>query len=1056
MTQANSPLITSTVGKSSLSALTDAVKRAQVQDAFARVVVIADHPDVARSVRHEVGASGMFNVTLQTGRRLAAELAQPILRPPGAEITEARRPLTRLLEFQAVRQVSEPRVGQLGLKPAGLRRMYGSLASAFREMQERPHADDPTPDGPDDMRLLAESLFTDYLDLVHRRGYYTPAELSRLAAEAVEGHCLPESEIPNVIYYLPRRLSEGDLILARALLGRDRCQVITGLTGDRNADLAVSQLLEQLGYDWVEDTSGTTAVSPLQRRADEAALSIVVAPDPEEEVRTVIRSVVADEAPFHRTAIIYRQDNPYASLLRQELAAAGIPYSGVEYQSLATTPTGLLLLGIADLAASAGSEEVIDRDRLIDWITTTPVRQPPQGGTEYDNAQTVPGSQWANLARDARANGSPQQWKSRLDAHINSLEDHSRERDGEVSPRVTREKRQADALCQFVTTLAKSLHELGNPDNGDWDAAVSRLKDLVNDYHWPVDDESAADRQRIDELIDSLSDLKEWGEQFDAQTLQQVIRESLKSPVSGRGNSVGSGVYLGPPEGIAGADYKVVYAVGMVERQFPPRARANPWLGGSLSRLQGELALERYDFLAAVASTDRAVLCYLTATADRSAAYPSRWLIEAANLLHRKSVTDARLTYENLTENAAEKPWLTFIASREAGLRRLVDSMLEPADGADYNLMHLTALPRNAVSLHPAISSDTRMSKALVARGDRAGNTLSEWDGRVESTTDLVVAAGSRESPISPSALETWATCPYRYFLKYLLGLSAPPDEEDDQISALERGSLVHKILERFVADNGRTEAELLMLADEEFEVAEQRGVTGYPLLWEMEKESIRLSLQRFFEAEGQWVGGAPDLSRAEVHFGQGPETGEISVTLDAVGEIWFRGKIDRIDVLGDEVRVRDFKTGNPEPYYDGSQGRKASRTVANGRALQLPVYLEAAQAMYPDKAAIASYCFPLQVSEIHDVAPYTEDDKGDFHSSLRIILGMVRQGVFPATPEASGDEMGSNCHYCDFKRICPAKRRQFWERKGRRDSLLQPFNELSNRAAIRDDDDAK
>ena len=142
----------------------------------------------------------------------------------------------------------------------------------------------------------------------------------------------------------------------------------------------MSQLLKRLGYDCVEDTSGTTAVSPLQQRADEAALSIVVAPDPEEEVRTVIRSVVAGDTPFHHTAIIYRQDNPYASLFRQELAAARIPYSGVEYQSLATTPTGLLLLGIVDLAASTDPEEVIDRDRLIDWITTTPVRQPPEEG----------------------------------------------------------------------------------------------------------------------------------------------------------------------------------------------------------------------------------------------------------------------------------------------------------------------------------------------------------------------------------------------------------------------------------------------------------------------------------------------------------------------------------------------------------------------------------------------------------------------------------------------------------------------------------------------------
>ena len=82
-------------------------------------------------------------------------------------------------------------------------------------------------------------------------------------------------------------------------------------------------------------------------------------------MRTVIRSIAAGGTPFHRTAIMYRQDNPYASLLRQELDFAGIPYAGVDYRSLADTPTGRLLLGIVDLGASVngGGEGAIDRER---------------------------------------------------------------------------------------------------------------------------------------------------------------------------------------------------------------------------------------------------------------------------------------------------------------------------------------------------------------------------------------------------------------------------------------------------------------------------------------------------------------------------------------------------------------------------------------------------------------------------------------------------------------------------------------------------------------------
>ncbi len=80
MTQTDSPITLTGVGDSSISELRSAISRAQSDDPFARVVVIADHFDVATALRHYMGASGTMNVTVQTGRRLAAELAASILR----------------------------------------------------------------------------------------------------------------------------------------------------------------------------------------------------------------------------------------------------------------------------------------------------------------------------------------------------------------------------------------------------------------------------------------------------------------------------------------------------------------------------------------------------------------------------------------------------------------------------------------------------------------------------------------------------------------------------------------------------------------------------------------------------------------------------------------------------------------------------------------------------------------------------------------------------------------------------------------------------------------
>ena len=501
-----------------------------------------------------------------------------------------------------------------------------------------------------------------------------------------------------------------------------------------------------------------------------------------------------------------------------------------------------------------------------------------------------------------------------------------------------------------------------------------------------------------------------------------------------------------------------MYAVGMVERQFPPLPRANPWLEQNQPELNRISALERYDFLAAVSGAKEVVLSWPATTAQRRTAYPSRWVIEAANRLHEREEGTSRLTHENLSENASAKTWLTVIPSREAVLRNLSEFHMQPTDATEYNLMHLVAETKDTLIHHPAIASDLRMVNALNARNARNGDVLSHWDGLLGPDVTSVAAIGTWDYPISPSALETWATCPYKFFLSRILAIAAPPEEEEDEMSAAERGSLVHKILERFVREGIQTETSLLDLAEEEFAVAEERGVTGYSLLWDMAKDDIRAGLRSFMAAEAEWLGDAATESSAEESFGRGTEIGEVSVAIDDLGDIWFRGKIDRIDMVGGEVRVRDFKTGKPGPYSEGARGGKADRTLANGRAMQLPVYVAAARKKYPDPAVqiSGSYSFPLADNNTHGVAPFTEDDREEFHTPLSTIVDAARHGIFPATPETAGDsdQERGNCTYCNFNRMCPIRRRQVWERKAREDpETVQPFNSLGGKAAISADE---
>ena len=117
---------------------------------------------------------------------------------------------------------------------------------------------------------------------------------------------------------------------------------------------------------------------------------------------------------------------------------------------------------------------------------------------------------------------------------------------------------------------------------------------------------------------------------------------------------------------------------------------------------------------------------------------------------------------------------------------------------------------------------------------------------------------------------------------------------------------------------------------------------------------------------------------------------------------MWFRGKIDRIDVGDAEVRVRDFKTGRPDSYLARGADATPQNSVSNGRALQLPIYLAAAKTAHPDLPVTASYCFPLHDPATYNVAEYSDTDEAmrdAFHRCVNHHRGFGSPGNIPGDP---------------------------------------------------------
>jgi RecB family exonuclease len=484
----------------------------------------------------------------------------------------------------------------------------------------------------------------------------------------------------------------------------------------------------------------------------------------------------------------------------------------------------------------------------------------------------------------------------------------------------------------------------------------------------------------------------------------------------------------------------------MREGVFPPPPPADPFFpeggAGPLDRRARHLADERRDFLVGLATADGGTLALSAADSDgQRASLPSRWLIElASHIAGRPLDTDAFL---GLDEKA--HLWLRVVRSAQDGVLRAP----APLDLEDHRLAEAARWHRDGRPLvaHPlARRADLPLGAALALQAARRGAALSRFDGNVGEA-----AAGARRltaifdagRPISASAVESWATCGFRHFLTYVLRVEPTNrPEESWEIAARDRGLLAHDILDRFFRAGcpaGRPTADdyarLEAIAAERFRAFAARGVVGHPLVWENAQRTLLADLRVFLTVEAAWRrerGLVP--AYFEQDFGSGGEGAwpALAVAAPDAGAalIRFRGRIDRIDLdPAGRAFLLDYKSGS-----DRSFAELADDPVLGGRHLQLALYQRAARENLPGVTAVTSaFWFVTSRGDFQQLA--ISDDAAAVGTRLdqvvATVLRGIRAGAFPQVPGAvTFPSTYETCAYCDFDRVCPARRDAVWRRK--------------------------
>ncbi|MGH9183349.1 MAG: PD-(D/E)XK nuclease family protein [Acidimicrobiales bacterium] len=315
---------------------------------------------------------------------------------------------------------------------------------------------------------------------------------------------------------------------------------------------------------------------------------------------------------------------------------------------------------------------------------------------------------------------------------------------------------------------------------------------------------------------------------------------------------------------------------------------------------------------------------------------------------------------------------------------------------------------------------------------------------------------------MSPTRLQAWASCPHAYLLEHILHVDVVEDPERVlAMTVLDRGSLVHAVLDRFLAEaiaagvpDGpwpeHHRARLRTIAEEACDDYERRGLTGRPLFWRRDRARILAELERFLDEDDAFRRDHRARPLAtELAFGQrSSRQGPVPFPLPDGRVVWFRGAADRVDATAEGgLVVTDYKTGSTGSY----RGLGHDEPHAGGTVLQLAVYGAAARAAFgtPGTPVVASYWFTSAKGDFERIG-YPVDDMvmASVGRAVAAIADGMAAGVFLARPSAEPPWGWVECWYCDPDGLGAGELRRSWERK-RLDPALARYVDLCEPEAL-------
>ncbi|MYE06525.1 MAG: hypothetical protein F4Y04_04770 [Chloroflexi bacterium] len=747
-----------------------------------------------------------------------------------------------------------------------------------------------------------------------------------------------------------------------------------------------------------------------------------------DEIASRVLQLGGQRVAFHRIAVLHQQGAPADERICAALERAEVPSWRIGGRRLSQAPVGHAALGLAGILLDP---EHVERSGLLDWISHRSLCERPLG-------QTRRPAGWERAALDAGLTQGLHQMEQRLLAWRGST---GTSEAGEL----------AEPLGELLGDLCQRSREL--EECGSWGAAADALVGAYETYFskpsLPGDDDLfEAARDSFDQLRGHDAIGAEWSPNDGLTALNRAFGSRVVRDPRRLIGGVNVGAASGPARGIR---YEALFVAGAAERVFPAVGRQDPLLTDDErtainARIPNALALQRErsdsDRHAWALARGAAVRQFTASWSRRSSAVggPAR----SSSLILESAAGSVGLEPESaLVERGRIERIDTALVTRRPGQEQVEaedwSGVVGVPDERSLDLALLTAPGVDISALLGQIRPETEAADR--ARRERNAPRFSEYDGLLDADG---IADDWRplERIWTASALETYVTCPYRFYLQQIIGVQGSTEPAGpDRGQLLNRGRLMRRILASWVREyehfkEDRTWFEysdspgyLNTVARRILDSAEGSGLLGPPAGASATRNGILRDLDRARRREASEARDGWRPLEVNAAFDDAP------IRVSKNRTLRLRGMIDRIDVhASGRQRALSLFTGRTVPEVRGFVNGSSFLSVAELTALsQRGVAIREAEVEHRSVSSRGKFeSQTLQGESLMSSGGASARSDGErLRDTLALIADRLEAANFipyPGTPLRERP----NCRRCPYESVCTVDVGRRYEHKAR------------------------